>query len=108
MNTFPQLLKKIREQSGLTQSELAKVLGVSTVLISMLEIGQKEPSKAFVIKLADKLGVRPGSIMPFIFLDDDSVSIKHLPGPEKALVSLGEKLQNYLITEKAKKLKQYV
>lgn len=108
MNSFPQLLKKIREQSGLTQNQLAKVLGVSTVLISMLEIGQKEPSKAFVIKLANKLGVRPSSIMPFVFFEDDYSSLNHLAGPEKALASLGEKLQNYLINTKAKKLKQYV
>lgn len=106
MYTFPELLKKIREESNLTQSELAIVLGVSTVLISMIETGQKNVSKAFVTKLANKLGVRPTSIMPFIFVDED-VSEESLAGPEKALILLGEKLQTYLIKKRAKNLKQY-
>ena len=91
----------------MTQSEFAEVLGVSTVLISMIETGQKQASKNFIVKLAGKLEVQASSIMPFIFFDQ-GFEIKKLSKPEKLLLDVGEKLQEYLITVKAKKLKKYV
>jgi transcriptional regulator with XRE-family HTH domain len=107
MYTFPELLKKIREEGNLTQEDLAVALSVSTVLIAMIESKQKDVSKGFIIKLADKLDVHPSSITPFLF-SDDSYKIKDVSGIEKSLIRVGEKLQNYLIKNKAKKLKQYV
>jgi transcriptional regulator with XRE-family HTH domain len=106
MYTFPELLKKIREEGDLTQEEMAKALDVSTVLVSMVETGQKEASKAFVIKLAEKMDVRPSSIMPFV-LDESLAKPQKISGVEKALIDVGEKLQTYLIKTKAKKLKKY-
>lgn len=105
MYEFSVLLKKIREGANLTQEELAGVLEVSTVLISMIETGQKEASKNFVARLADKLGVRPSSILPFVLAGTDS---DHQPSViERNLISAGEKLQDYLIEVKSKKLGQY-
>ncbi len=104
MYTFPELLKKIREESNLTQGQLATAVGVSEVLITMIETGQKEVSKNFVIKLADGLKVSPNSITPFIFDVDDS---KNLSNIEKQMIKLGEKLQIELIKNKAKNLKEY-
>ena len=104
MYTFPELLKQIRKESNLTQEGLAEILGVSTILISMIETGQKEVSRNFVIKLADKMKVRPGSIIPFVFFDN-SANNNDLTGPEKKLISFGEKLQKYLIKIKSKNLK---
>lgn len=106
MYTFPELLKKIREEGNLTQEEMAKALDVSTVLVSMVETGQKEASKAFVIKLAEKMDVRPSSIMPFV-LDDELNKPQKISGVEKSLIEVGEKLQTYLIKTKAKRLKKY-
>lgn len=106
MYTFPELLKRLREESNLTQSELAAILGVSTVLVSMIETEQKEVSKGFITRLADKLGVQPASIMPFMFMAKE-IAGKDLGAPEKALISIGERLQAYLIKKKAKKLRQY-
>lgn len=106
MYTFPDLIKKIRSQAGLTQEELARVLDVSTVLISMIETGQKEVSKGFITRLAEKLEVRPGSIIPFVFSEQEKPA--KLSGIERTLVDLGEKLQDQLINVRAKKLKQYV
>ena len=107
MYSFPQLIKKIREESDLTQKQLASVLDVSTVLISMIETGQKDISKNFIEKLAEKLEVHPGSITPFIFMDED-LDNKNISGIEKKLINIGEKLQIFLIENRAKKLKQYV
>jgi transcriptional regulator with XRE-family HTH domain len=104
MYTFPDLLKQIRNEGGLTQEQLAKVLDVSTVLISMLETGQKDVSKNFIEKLADKLDVHPSSIAPFVFTEES----QKLSGVEKKLVAVGEQMQNLLIKTKSKKLKQYV
>ncbi|HWB33922.1 MAG TPA: helix-turn-helix domain-containing protein [Candidatus Paceibacterota bacterium] len=105
MYQFKDLLKQIRSAAGLTQEELGTAVGVSTILVSMVETGQKEPSKAFVVKLADTLGVRPSSIMPFVLADEDGSA--KLSGVEKALMSAGEKLQTHLIQVKAKRLKRY-
>jgi transcriptional regulator with XRE-family HTH domain len=104
MYTFPELLKQIRKESNLTQEGLAEILGVSTILISMIEAGQREVSRNFVLKLADKMKVRPSSIIPFIFFDNTSRG-NNLSGPEKKLISFGEKLQKYLIKVKSKNLK---
>lgn len=107
MYTFPQLLKEIRKESDLTQEEFAKALDVSTVLISMIETGQKEVSKSFIVKLAEKLEVHPSSITPFLFLSENYKD-KNVSGIEKKFVEIGEELQLYLIKNKSKKLRKYV
>jgi len=106
MYSFQELLKKIREESELTQAEFARILGVSTVLISMMETGQKEVSKGFILKLADKLGVHPATILPFAI--DGEIPLRNLSGPERALIEVGENLQSYLIKTKSKRLQRYV
>lgn len=105
MYTFPDLLKKIRDEAGLTQEDLAEVLDVSTVLISMIETGQKQVSRNLIEKLAKKLGVHPSSIMPFVFSEED-MDLHKLSSAERALILVGEKLQKYLIHAKAKRLKK--
>lgn len=107
MYTFSDLIKKIRNEAGLTQEELGQVLGVSTVLIAMIETGQKPASKNFIERLADKLEVHPTSITPFIFIDDN-FSSKQMSTVEKSLIGVGESMQRYLVNSRAKRLKQYV
>ena len=106
MYTFPELIKQIRKESSLTQSEFAGALGVSTILISMIETGQKEISKGFVKKLAKKLDVLPGTIFPFVFFDK-KMSFQNLSGIEKKLMEIGSKMQLHLIQVKSKKLNRY-
>jgi transcriptional regulator with XRE-family HTH domain len=51
-------LKKIREQSGLSQIELAAKAGVSTSTISLIELGKMaNPNKTTLKCIADVLGV---------------------------------------------------
>ena len=107
MYTFPQLLKEIRKESELTQEDLAKALDVSTVLVSMVETGQKDVSKNFIIKLSEKLDVHPSSITPFLFLNDDFQN-KKISGLEKKFIERGERLQTFLIKKSSQKLKKYV
>ena len=44
MGDFPNIFRKIREQSGLTQQQMADKLGVSRSAIGMYENGEREPS----------------------------------------------------------------
>lgn len=53
MAEFKDMLKYFRSREGLSQSELAKKLGVSTSTISMYEVGKREPDFETEEKIAD-------------------------------------------------------
>ena len=53
MAEFKDMLKFFRTRDGLSQSELAKKLGVSTSTISMYEVGRREPDFETEEKIAD-------------------------------------------------------
>lgn len=106
MYSFPELIKKIRNEAELTQTELAKALGVSSVLISMVETGQKQVSKKLLVRIAERLNVNPSSITPFLFSDKNKTG-KDLSEIEGRFIKWGEKLQEHLIKDRAKLLKQY-
>lgn len=44
MSGFPYIFRKIREQSGLTQQQLADKLGISRSAVGMYEKGEREPN----------------------------------------------------------------
>jgi ribosome-binding protein aMBF1 (putative translation factor) len=51
-------LRRLREERGLSQRELAEP-GVSYAYLSRLEVGQRVPSEKTLRKIAAKLGVTP-------------------------------------------------
>ena len=104
MYSFPELIQRIRMEASLTQAQFAKEMGVSTVLIAMVESGQKEVSKNLLCKIAKRLDVHPSSITPFLYGQHEDAP--NLSALEKQFIMWGEKLQNYLIKDKAKLLKQ--
>lgn len=106
MMTFPELIKNIRDEAGLTQGQFAEIFGVSTVLISMIESGQKEVSKNFLLKLSDKLNVHPSSITPFLFIDEGN-PMKASNSIERWMLDFGERMQKLLIKDRAKRLASY-
>lgn len=53
MSDFKDMLKYFRSREGLSQSDLAKKLGVSTSTISMYEVGKREPDFETEEKIAD-------------------------------------------------------
>lgn len=65
-------LKKAREESGLTQEELANFLGVSITTISHYELGKRNPLPETLAKLAEKLNV---TIEYLIGQPDDDIDI---------------------------------
>ena len=106
MYTFPELIKRIRNEAGLTQAEFAKAVEVSPVLIAMVETGQKEVSKKLVVKIAERLQVHPASITPFLY-EGSHTDTENLSSVEKQFLVLGTKLQVFLIKKKSKNLRQY-
>lgn len=107
MESFPSLIRKIRVKSGLTQTEFARLLDVSPILIAMIETGQKDVSKSLVEKIARILNVQPASISPFLFTHKIS-SIKDLSSIEQQLYKYGTKLQEQLIEQRAKLLRSRI
>ena len=106
MHTFSELIKKIRNEAGLTQAQFAKAMGVSTVLIAMIESGQKEVSKKLILRLAKEMDVHPSSITPFIFIDN-SFNNRGVSKIEQPFIHWGEKIQKILIEDRSKRLKKY-
>ncbi|MCL2173990.1 helix-turn-helix transcriptional regulator [Candidatus Saccharibacteria bacterium] len=104
MYTFPELIKKIRSEAGLTQAEFANKIGSSPVLIAMVESGQKEVSKKLLLKIAEALRVHPASITPFLYGNKEA-DPANASGVEKNLLSMGIKMQDYLIKNRSKLLK---
>ena len=104
MYSFPELIKKIREKANLTQAEFADILNVSTVLITMIEGGQREVSKKMLVKIARRLEVSPSSITPFLFSTNNHDNLSTI---EHKFIKWGEKLQDYLINNKAKLLRKH-
>ena len=64
---FAKRLKELREQSGLSQAELADAAGMNRFGVAKLEQGVREPSWATVQALARALGVEVGE---FVVPDD--------------------------------------
>jgi transcriptional regulator with XRE-family HTH domain len=52
-------IRAVREEQGLSLTELAKAAETDKAYISGLERGQRNPSWAFIVRLAAALGVTP-------------------------------------------------
>jgi transcriptional regulator with XRE-family HTH domain len=57
------ILREWRKREGLTTSQLAALVGVTQAMISFIEIGQRQPSKAVVLKLSEVTGIPPATLM---------------------------------------------
>ena len=55
-------IKKRREEKGLTQVELALLVGVTQIYISQFETGGVTPSEKHAKKIAEILGVSPETL----------------------------------------------
>ncbi len=59
MNEFSQKLKKLRQAMGLTQSEVARRLGISASTIGMYEQGRREPDLETMQKICKLYNITP-------------------------------------------------
>jgi transcriptional regulator with XRE-family HTH domain len=55
--TITTRVEEIRKERGLTQTELARRLGVQQSTISLIENEARTPSAGLLLKIADELGV---------------------------------------------------
>ena len=62
-------LAKYRKQKGLSQTQLAKLIGVAQSTIAMIETGKITPSLRTALKLARVLGTTVEELFP---LEDDA------------------------------------
>jgi transcriptional regulator with XRE-family HTH domain len=58
LDRLPALLKERRAELGLSQSELAKRLGVTQQLVGHWETGERRPGTAVFLRLLDELRYR--------------------------------------------------
>jgi len=50
-------IARLRKMHGLTQTQLAKLIGVSTSAIAMWETGRRKPDYHMIVRLCDEFGV---------------------------------------------------
>jgi transcriptional regulator with XRE-family HTH domain len=64
LSFFAGRLKELRQQSGLTQEQLARKANLSVSAVRHFEQGLKEPTYATLLKLAEALGVSLAAFEP--------------------------------------------
>lgn len=57
MDKFGEKLQQLRQRQGLSQSQLAEMLGVTRTHVSRMERGEKTPNIAMLLKIANIFGV---------------------------------------------------
>ena len=105
-------VKTMRAKKGLSQTELAKLVGVTPSTISQVESDLIYPSLPAMIKMAEVLNVdvgsffqeSPGSKARFIFSPEDAQKVKGSALPEKSVqaqrltpIDFNGKVEPYLI-----------
>lgn len=103
-NSFKDMLKYLREREGLSQSELAKAVGLGSSTISMYELGAREPNFEIEERLADFFNVDLGTLRgipaaDFLMDDEDLFSLVKIykslgPENEKALLQYANYLKD--------------
>lgn len=63
MATFGERVRDLRTAAGMTQNELSRASGVSSVYLGTIERGEKVASIDTVEKVAQGLGVEPGDLL---------------------------------------------
>lgn len=69
-------IKKLRESTGLTQSEIARQLGISRSGVNAWEMGLSVPSTQYIVELAKKFGVSTDYLLGM--KDTATISVKGL------------------------------
>ena len=67
-------IKDIRIRKGLTQSEVASALGVSSVVYSRYENGKRQPSIDTLVQMADIFGVTVDYLLGKQDIEDSTLS----------------------------------
>jgi transcriptional regulator with XRE-family HTH domain len=60
---FGTVLRRLRKEQGLSQEALGLESGLTSNFISLIELGQKQPTITTVFKLAKTLNLKPSSVI---------------------------------------------
>ena len=63
---FGRVLRRLRRKKGYTQEELGFEADLRRTFVSVLELGQQQPSLTTILKLARVLETRPGKILDLV------------------------------------------
>jgi len=63
---FGRVLRRLRRKKGYTQEELGFEADLRRTFVSVLELGQQQPSLTTILKLARVLDTRPGKILDLV------------------------------------------
>ena len=74
---FGKRLKFLRKSCGMTQTQLAQKIGMSTSTIGMYEQGRREPGLDIMFKLCYIFGVAPNELLGYRYDDGKTIEIKN-------------------------------
>ncbi len=93
MNGFNVIIRELRKETGITQKEVAKTLGISTTCYAGYEQGGHEPSFETLIKLANYFDVSTDYLLGLA--KDDGLPHVRVTSPEALSFDELELLKNY-------------
>nr|WP_314543441.1 helix-turn-helix transcriptional regulator [uncultured Massilia sp.] len=68
---FGKILRKLRLAAGLTQEELGFRAGLQRKYISLLELGDQQPTLTSIFKLSSALNIKPGRMLDLMDEEED-------------------------------------
>jgi transcriptional regulator with XRE-family HTH domain len=63
---FGRVLRRLRQKKGLTQEQLGLEADLRRTFVSILELGQQQPTLTTILKLANVLEVKPSKILDLV------------------------------------------
>ena len=63
---FGRVLRRLRKKKGLTQEELGLEAELRRTFVSILELGQQQPTLTTILKLAKVLDSKPSKILELV------------------------------------------
>jgi transcriptional regulator with XRE-family HTH domain len=63
---FGKVLRRLRESAGLTQEQFGFEADLRRTYVSILELGQQQPSLKTILKIAQALNCSPGSLLDMV------------------------------------------
>lgn len=64
---FGKVLRRLREAAGLTQEQFGFEADLRRTYVSILELGQQQPSLTTILKIAQALNCTPGKLLDMVF-----------------------------------------
>ena len=73
---MPAVLRRYRDDAGLSQQQLADSVGIAKSYVSALELGYRAPNLNLLVKIASALNVRPGVLVDAM-IEEAEKNIRH-------------------------------